>query len=210
VSLPEILVIGAGGHALSCIELIERSNQFVVAGLIGTADQVGQQILGYSVLGVDADLSSLRLRVSHAIIAVGQIQSSSLRRRLFDLACNHGYMLPTVVSPTASVSRHAILEAGCVVMHGAVVNANARVGRNVIVNTHAILEHGAKIGAHCHISTGVILNGNVELEEGSFVGSGAIVKEGVRVGKECVIGMGLTIRYDIPDNTRVTSPRPAA
>ena len=50
-----ILLIGAGGHARACIDVIEQGKQFTVAGLIGLPHEVGSQVLGYSVLGMDTD-----------------------------------------------------------------------------------------------------------------------------------------------------------
>lgn len=204
MSLPSLLLIGAGGHALACIEAIESDGRYAIGGLVGSPEQVGQQVLGRAVLGADGELGALRERHAHALITVGQISSPALRKRLFDLATSLGYALPTIVAASARVSRHGSVGAGTVVMHGAAVNAGARIGRNAIVNTAALIEHGALIGDHCHVSTGAIVNGDVQLGEGSFIGSGSVVKEGVRIGRGCLIGMGLAVRHDMPDHTRYT------
>ena len=57
-----ILLVGAGGHARACIDVIEQEGRFEVGGLIGTAAQGGERILGYSVLGTDADLAGATSR----------------------------------------------------------------------------------------------------------------------------------------------------
>ncbi len=204
MSPPCLLLIGAGGHALACIEAIESDGRFILAGLVGAPEQIGQGVLGYTVIGADADLPALRERFARALVTVGQIHTPALRQRLFELAQSLGYELPAIVAATASVSRHALVEEGSVVMHGVAINAGARVGCNSIVNTAAVVEHGAAIGNHCHISTGAILNGDVQVGDGSFIGSGAIIKEGVRIGRGCLVGMGLAVRHDLPDNTCYT------
>jgi sugar O-acyltransferase (sialic acid O-acetyltransferase NeuD family) len=204
VNLPGLLLIGAGGHALACIEAVERDGRFAVTGLVGSPDQIGQQVLGYPVLGADADLPALREHHAQALIAVGQIRSHALRQRLFELALSLSYWMPAIMASSAHVSRHAVLGAGTVVMPGASVNAGAQVGRNTIVNTAALIEHGAVIGDHCHVSTGAVLNGDVHIGEGSFIGSGTVVKEGVRIGRGSIVGMGLAVRHDLPDYARFT------
>ena len=47
------------GHARSCIDVIELSESFKIAGLIGKSEE-GGNILGYPILGTDDNLSDLR------------------------------------------------------------------------------------------------------------------------------------------------------
>lgn len=209
MSQPGLLLIGAGGHALACIESVERDGRFAVAGLVGLPEQVGQRVLGHLVLGVDGDLPVLRRKHAHALIALGHIHSPYPRQRLFELVRSLGFTLPAIVPAAANVSRHTTIGDGTVVMLGAAINAGACIGRNVIINTAALVEHGATVGDHCHVSTGAILNGDVHVGEGSFIGSGSIVREGVRIGRDCLVGMGLAVRHDLPDRTRFTGRRPA-
>ena len=48
----KILLIGAGGHSQSCIDVIEQENKYEIAGLIGIKEEVGQNRLGYEVIGI--------------------------------------------------------------------------------------------------------------------------------------------------------------
>lgn len=202
MSKPGLILIGAGGHARACIDVIEQQGQFDVAGLIGTADELHTRILGYEVIANDDGLAHLAGRYRHALVTVGQIQSPALRTRMYAEAVKLGFDLPVIVAPGAYVSRHATIGAGTIVMHGAVVNAGAQVGQNCIINTHAVVEHDAVVEADCHISTGAILNGAVRVGAGSFVGSGCVLKQGVTLGQRCIVGMGLAVRHDQPDHTR--------
>ncbi len=199
----EIVLIGAGGHARACIDVIEQAGQFSVAALVGMPDQVGSRVLGYPVVGTDADLGSLRTRYTHALVVVGQIKTPQPRIRLFELLQEHGYTLPVIVSPHAHVSRHALLAAGTIVMHGAVVNASAVVGRNCILNSQSLVEHDAVIGDHCHIATAAAINSGVRIEAASFVGSNSCVRQGIRIGERCVIGMGQRVLADCAAGTQL-------
>lgn len=204
---PSLILLGAGGHAHACIDVIEQHHKYEIAGLVGMPEEVKSEILGYPVIASDRDLPELAKTIRYALVTVGQIRSSESRMRLYRLAAELGFNFPAIVSPLAYVSRHAAIGAGTIVMHGAIVNAGARLGDNCIVNTRALVEHDATIEGHCHISTGAILNGNVRLGAGSFVGSGAKIKEGVVLGRACVVGMGLTVRHDQPDGARVVGIR---
>ena len=201
---PELILIGAGGHANAVIDVVEQHGEYRIAGLVGMQEEMQARHLGYPVIGTDCDLSELKKTYRYALIAVGQIQSPDIRMRLYELAIKAGFQLPIIASPSAYVSRHAVLGEGSVVMHGAVVNAGSTVGINCIVNTRSLLEHDVMVGDHCHVATGAILNGNVIVGAGTFVGSASVVREGLVLGKRCVVGMGLSVRRNQPDGSRIT------
>jgi sugar O-acyltransferase (sialic acid O-acetyltransferase NeuD family) len=202
MSKPGLILVGAGGHAHACIDVIEHQGQYQIAGLVGMADEVGALHLGYSVLATDADLYELSRQYQHAFVSVGQILSPDARIKLHRRLIELGFRLPTVISPAAYVSRHATIGAGSIVMHGAVVNAGAKVGDNCIVNSQALVEHDAMVGDNCHISTGAIINGNARIGAGSHVGSGSVIREGIALGEGCMVGMGLSVRHSQASGTR--------
>ena len=207
MSKPRLIVIGAGGHAHACIDVIEQCGIYQIVGLVGMPEEMNAEHLGYAVIAADDDMPTLAKTYGYAFIAVGHILSPAIRTRLYLRTTELGFKMPTIVAPTAYVSRHATIGAGTIVMHGAIVNAGARIGNNCIINTRAVVEHDATVADYCHISTGVILNGDVKVGTGSFVGSGSVVKEGVSIGLECIIGMGLTVRHNQSDKTRSTWSR---
>lgn len=198
-----IILLGCGGHARSCIDIIENDGRFRIAGLIGLEYEVGNEILGYKVLASEVDLDKMKKIAKHALVTIGQIKTPEIRVRLFNSIIFGGWSTPSIISPKAVVSRHAIIGDGTIVMAGAIVNAGARVGSNCIVNSRALIEHDCNIGDHCHISTGAIINGEVIIGSSSFVGSGALVHQGLVIGKGCVIGMGQMILKNCPDQSRI-------
>jgi len=202
MSKPSVLLLGAGGHAHACIDVLECQGQYHIAGLIGSAAEISTQHLGYPVVGNDEDLPHLASTYEYAFVAVGHIRTAEVRRRLYLRLIDLGFKLPVVIAPTAHVSRHARVGAGSIVMHGAIVNAGAEVGENCIINSRALVEHDATVGDCCHISTGAILNGNVSVGEGSYIGSGSTVKEGVSIGRNVIVGMGLSVRHPQADGAR--------
>lgn len=196
-----IILIGAGGHAQSCIDVIEQEGRFDIAGLVGEVDDIGKTILGYKVIGADNELAAMAATYKNAIICFGQIESAKKRIDLYGLLKNHGFDLPIIISPFAHVSRYAFIGDGTIVMHQAVINAGAKVGANCIINSCSLVEHSALVGDNCHISTGAVINGDVVVGNNCFVGSGAVLKHGVRIGNECIVGMGLSLRHNLPSGT---------
>jgi sugar O-acyltransferase (sialic acid O-acetyltransferase NeuD family) len=208
MSREAILLVGAGGHALACIDVLEAEGRFAIAGLTGSTAEAGKDLLGHRVLGTDAELAALRARIPHALVAVGQIKTAEPRQRLFAQLRALGFSLPVIVAPGARVSPHARIGAGSIVMHGAVVNAGAVVGENCILNNLSLVEHGAQVGDHCHISTGALVNGDARIGARCFIGSGAVVREGVTVGEGSIVGMQQPVLRDCAAGTRLPGGRP--
>lgn len=199
--MKDIVLIGAGGHAASCIDVIESEGRFRIAGLVGMKSELHQRLCGYEVIATDDTLSELAKEYRCALITVGQVKSCESRLRLYHQACEAGFEVPVIVSPYARVSSYASVGPGSIIMYGAMVNANAKVGNNCIINSRALIEHDAEVGDHCHISTGAILNGNVRVGETSFIGSGTVIKHGISIGAACLVGMASVIRHDLSDGT---------
>lgn len=179
-------MIGGGGHCAACIDVIEQEDKFEIAGIVDKTSASGT-LLGYPVLGGDDDLRALRSSYDFALITIGQIKSPATRIRLFEHIKSLGYILTTIVSPRAYVSRHASIGEGTIVMHDALVNSRATVGRNCIINTKALIEHDALVEDNCHISTGAIINGGAMIRQGTFVGSNAVTKEAVQTKENAFI-----------------------
>jgi len=178
----EILLVGGGGHCKSVIDVIEQENNYTIAGIIDKKELLGQEVLGYKIIGCDDDLEQLFQTYKYALVTVGQVQSNTLRVKLLNHLKQIGYSLPTIISPLAYVSKHAKIAEGTVVMHHALVNSTVTIGQNCIINSKALIEHDAKIGEHCHISTATVINGGVVVKSNSFVGSNTTTKEYGEIG----------------------------
>jgi sugar O-acyltransferase (sialic acid O-acetyltransferase NeuD family) len=195
-----IILVGAGGHCRSVIDVIETQGQYRVMGIVDSPELVGSKVLGYTVTGADSDLEEMLKNCPNIHITVGHIKTAAVRRKLFENCKMKGAKFPVIISPKAHVSFHATLGEGSIVMHHAIVNAGARVGINTIVNTGAVIEHDATVGNHCHVSTGCYLNGGVTIGDGTFTGSQSTVIQGIEIGAGCVVGAGSVVTRNLTSN----------
>ena len=192
--MKKIILIGGGGHCKSVIDVIEKQAQFEIAGIVDKPEFLGSKILGYRIIGNDFDLDNLAKKYQYALITVGQIKSSSPRIRLFDLANKARFILPSIISPNAYVSKHSKIGNGTVVMHHVTVNANASIGDNCIINTKALIEHDCLISNHCHISTNAIINGGVKIGSECFIGSNVTTKDNIIIKEKSFIRAGTLVK----------------
>jgi sugar O-acyltransferase (sialic acid O-acetyltransferase NeuD family) len=186
---PQIILVGGGGHCVSCIDVIEQDGKFQIAGIVD-ANNCHNQVLGYPVLGGDDDLPNLRKTYEYALVTIGQIKTPMTRMKLYEQLTLLGFNLPSIISPRAYVSKYSVIGDGSIIMHDALINAQAEIGNNCIINTKALIEHDSKIGSHCHISTGSIINGGVKVGHGTFIGSNAVVRESAQINENCFVRSG--------------------
>lgn len=193
----DIILIGAGGHARSCIDVIEATGSYHIVGLIGQSHEIGKKVYGYPVLGADEVLIQLKNKVQNIALGIGQIKTCSLRERYFSLATELGYSLPAIISPSARVSKHANIEPGTIIFHGATINASAKLGVCNIINSHALIEHDANIGDFCHISTGAIINGSAVIGNRSFIGSGSVIVNDTTISDDTFLRAGSIVKKNV-------------
>lgn len=193
--LRPLILLGAGGHCKSVIEVAE-SIGYEIKGVLGLPSEVGKTILSTKVIGTDADIKQY-IDKAFFVVTVGHIKSPAIRIKLFNTVKEFGGFLPTLVASSAHVSKYASLGEGTIVMHQACVNAGANVGKNVILNTFSNIEHDVKIGDHCHISTGAMINGDCTLGNNIFVGSQAVISNNITICDNTIIGSGANVIQSI-------------
>ena len=170
-----------------------ESAGYTILGILDKPEEVGKNVLSYQVIGTDDDIDKY-VDKAEFVITVGQIKSSTLRRKISERVENAGGRLATVIAPDAVVSKYASIGQGTVILHNCVVNADARIGRNCIINTMANIEHDVQIGDFCHISTGTMVNGTVKIGSDTFVGSGSVIYNNIEIPKDSIIPAGTTVR----------------
>ena len=205
MTLPRVIILGAGGHARVVIEAIRAAG---VAELVAAIDSNpllhGREIGGVMIIGGDGSLPALAASgATHFVVAVGSVRRTSLRAQLFELGLKSGLQPLTFAHPSAIRSPSSIIDAGSQLLAGCIVNTQASLGRNVIVNSGAIIEHDCEIGSHSHIASGACLCGGVIVGEEVHVGARATILQGIHVGHRAVIGSGAVVLHDVPDGDTV-------
>ena len=192
---PEIVLVGAGGHAKVCIELLQAMGERV-AWCVGGADSP-DNCLGVPVLRGDENVTRLRSEgYTRLFVAIG---SNRLRERLATLGVEQGFHLVNAISPTAVISPSARLGRGIAVMAGVVINAESVVDDLAIINTGATVDHDCRIGRAAHIAPQCALAGNVLVGRQSFLGVGCKVIPEIEIGDDVTVGAGGVVIADLQE-----------
>jgi len=190
-----IVVIGAGGHAKVCVELLRAMGE-QVDYCVGGSESA--ECIGVPVLEGDENIPRLREQgYARAFVALG---SNALRARLAAHVLALGYELVNAISPRAVISPSARVGRGVAVMAGAVVNAQSQIADLAIINTGALVDHDCRIGQAAHVAPQSALAGCVSIGNQSFLGIGCRVIPGVTIGSNTTIGAGGVVISDVADD----------
>ena len=189
-----LLVLGCGGHGRVVADAAAECGYTRFAFLDDAPAASGESVLSGPVIGPMAMLEQLVRDWSAAIVAVG---NCGVRLGLFERLRRAGFQTPSIVHPSAVISRNAEIGNGVFVAAAAVVNVGAKIGEATIVNTGARIDHDCDIGSGCHIAPGATLSGGVTVGARTWLGTGCAVRQGVTIGADVLVGIGAAVVSDL-------------
>ena len=196
--MDNIVIIGSSWHAKVVIDIVQKENRYQIAGLVDRYRTVGEQSLGYRILGQEEDLPEL-IRVHSikgAIIAIGD---NFIRSKVATLVREMCPDLPFVraIHPTASIATEVSMGEGTVVMAGVAINPCTAVGRFCILNTRSSLDHDSVMDEFSSLAPGATTGGNCRIGKYSAISIGAVLIHGVEIGDDSVVGAASLVTTSI-------------
>ncbi len=200
----KVIIYGGGGLSKMIIESVRVLGCYQIVGIIDDSLPKGADIIGSPVLGGVEVLPQLyQSGVRLAVNSVGGIGNYTVRLNVFHQLAQAGFVCPSIVHPSAHVDPSARLEAGVLVLAQSYVSGNAVVGMGSLINNSVVVSHDCVLGVCTNLSPGAMTAGDVIIEDFAQIGMNVTINIGVRIGRECRIGNGATIKKDVPPKTRV-------
>lgn len=185
-----ISIIGAGGHARSLINIIDKK-QFVIEGIYDDSyeNRVLEFIHDVEVKGTLFEVPK-KLKV---IIATGDINKRSIQLDMF----KNQLLDSNFFHRTSTIENNVVLGNRNHFFANTLLNSYVKIGDNNIVNSGAIIEHETVIGNDNHISVGVVLCGRVIIGSNCFVGAGSVIIDKIKICDGVTIGANSLVINDI-------------
>ena len=142
-----LLILGAGSHGQEVMELAQSLRIF---HKIDFLDDAKPEIA----IGPCSNCSKYLSEYPVAIPAVG---NTELRKRWMNALVDAGFVIPTLIHPTAVVSQ------------------SAEIGQGTVICARATVGPRASLGKGCIISSGATVDRNVVLEDWSYVDCGETI-----------------------------------
>ena len=183
-----LVIVGAGGHGRSILELVQLISSHRVAAFLDDQCPPGTDVMGIPVWGTSSLVDELFGRGVGAVhVAIG---NNGVRQALCERARAAGLTLATLTHPRAFVSASASLGEGSAVMAQALVNTEAVLGDGTIVNVSAVVDHHAQVGAYGHLGANATMAGGTRIGARAWLQAGAALGYGVRLADDAIVGPG--------------------
>lgn len=197
--MKRLAILGASGHGKVVADTAECCGWPIVE-FFDDAWPARQSNGSWAVTGDSAVLLARLLEFDSVVVAIGN--NAMRQAKLIALQAANAH-LATLIHPSATVSRYAVMGEGSVVFAGAVVNADARIGLGAILNSGCRVDHDCVLGDAVHISPGACLAGGVRVGEQSWIGIGACVRQMIQIGQRVMVGAGSVVVSNVPNDVTV-------
>jgi len=189
-----LIIVGAGGHALSVADAALSAGWTVVG--FYSPDGAGPSLtLGPVLSSLDSpDLSDTAFALGIGTNHSRETVAEDISKRFPQTE------IVSVVHATAWVSPHATVHPGAVILAHTSVGPGSTVGRGALLNTGASLDHESSLGDYASLGLGARTGGNVSVGERTMIGIQAGIVHGVRVGSDCVVGGHSFVNSDLDNN----------
>jgi sugar O-acyltransferase (sialic acid O-acetyltransferase NeuD family) len=197
---PNILIVGASGHAKVIIDIVEQQGSFQIFGLIDSFKQPGTTLMGYQVIGKEDSIPPLLAtrNVAGGIIAIGHNWiRHQMANRIREIAPD--FLFVNAIHPSAHIAREVGIGRGVVMMAGVSINPGTRIADFCYFNTNASVDHDNIIEEFSCLQPNAATGGNVRVGAFSSISIGANVIHGVTIGSHSVVGAGSTVISDVAD-----------
>ena len=125
--MKKLIIIGAGGHSKTCLEVVQSSKIYKVIGFIDNKTKFDDFFKKFKIF--NENKLNIALKITKNVhIGIGQIKSPKLRVNLFKKYKKKEFKFPVIIHSSAYISKYSLVNEGTLVGIDSVVNANCKIG----------------------------------------------------------------------------------
>jgi len=162
-----LLILGAGSQGPVVKEIAEA---------IGIFDEIAfldDDPVNKLAIGTLSDIEKLAGRYPMATASFGD---SMLRQKYMDALEALGYIVPSLIHPSATLSPNADIGRSVVIEARCIVSAGSVIGRGTLVSSASVVEVAAQIGKFVHIGSSVTVAKEAVVSDYVRVPSGTVIR----------------------------------
>lgn len=193
-----VVIMGAGGGAKMCIDLLVTSTKFIVVGLLDDNVKPGTIVMNVPVIGNIKCVNQLiALNILDFVLAFGVLEKRKKRFELYKSLKKLGCKFPNLIHPKSVVENSVELGEGNVILAGANLGSCVKLGNLNYINNNALISHDCNLLDNIHIAPGAVLASSIKIESNVLVGMNSTIYFGLKIGESSTILNGLIINNDI-------------
>ena len=201
--MKNILIYGASGHAKMIVDIIQKTNNYIMTGFVDCYKPINDVVYGHKIIGNLEQIPKLikELNIEGIVIGIGEnITRMEKYHEIKKIAPNLEFV--AIVHPTATIAEDVLITEGTVIMANVVINADAKIGRFSILNTASTFGHDCEMDDFSSLASGVTIAGNVKIGFCSAICLGATIIQNLTIGDHTIIGAGSIVLKSIGNNMK--------
>jgi len=192
----EILIFGGSDLCRQVLALIQITGEYTVGGIVAPNPDGRVSNLGIPIWSNESEISNSGIK--KGIIAVGDnFKRYKIREKILEVVPDFEFV--SLIHPSVIICAETTVDAGCIILAGAVLQNNIHIGAHVLIDSCVSLDHDNRINDFVSLGPGVSTGGNVCIGECTAIGLGANILHGISIGNHTVIGAGSLVNRDISE-----------
>ncbi len=192
-----IVLVGGGGHAKVCIEILQNMNTYQIIGIIDEYKPIGSSVYPpYKVTHNTLTITNFP-KETLFLVTIGRTKENHPRKTIYEQLKAQGARFATIIAKNAVVAKTVKISQGTVIMNRAIVHPHSVIGENCVINTAAIVEHDCFIGDHTYVAPAAVINGGVRIGKNCLIGSNAVVLQERTIADDVIVGAGAVVTSDL-------------
>jgi sugar O-acyltransferase (sialic acid O-acetyltransferase NeuD family) len=196
-TMKEIYLLGVGRNTPVFIELAEQCDYKILGLYHFNTERTGETDHGLLIEGSFNDLFTRQsLKDLNFLLTMGDIK---IRAYLSEKIRAKGGNLPSLIHPTALISRFSIIEDGVCIGAFSNIQADTHIYQDTVILSGVNIAHNNTIGKCCFIASGATIGSYTLVEDFVFIGQRALsvsLKVG-KIGSNSVIGAGSLVTKSV-------------
>ena len=185
----DLVLVGIGGHAGMCIDILSQDGRYKVVGFVDDSVQIDKRY-NLKYLGTLESLNQYRDQgLKNVILGIGFVNNLKKRSLVYNNLAE-SFFIPTIIHPKAILEPTSDIADGCQIMAGAIIGSNVKVEKNCIINSGAIVSHDCFIDRDSHITPGAVLAGHVKVGKRVTIGMASSIYIGLSISDDKVVPNG--------------------
>ena len=196
----EIYALGVGHSTPLFIEIAEAAGWHVAGLYHYNNERTGEEDHGFKILGSFDDLYRKEIKGLYFLPTMGDM---NIRRDVIDNLSKRGGIIPTIIHPSAHISRFAkIANQGVVIGDRVELQSDVIVENNVIIRSDVTVCHNTTIKENVFVGPKALVGAYITIDELAYIGQGSILISGKagHIGANTLVGAGAMVTKPLPAN----------
>lgn len=195
-----IYLLGVGHSTPLFIEIAEAVGWHVAGLYHYNNERTGEMDHGFEILGSFDDLYNQDIKGQYFLPTMGDM---NIRCDVIEKLTKQGGVIPSIVHPSAHISRFATIdEQGVVIGDRVELQSDVIVEKNVFISSDVTVGHNTTIKEGVFVGPKALIGAYILIDEMAYIGQGAILISGKaeHIGKNTLVGAGAIVTKPLPEN----------